>query len=333
MYDVAVVPLGASKKLGAVDLPAVFKALRRLQPDLIHTQDPRGRFLTYAIARALRIRTGHTFHMSPLFYASGPIKHRFFIAVEGIFDHLLSDGLLFVSANVRDLYDRHGILGDTYTAVIPNGLDLNIFAQIRAEQSQYRAALRNELHVSPETVVLASVGRLQKQKGFDYLIDALAHLVNSNETTKPFHVALIGDGEQRGPLEAQAHSVNVMDRITFLGWRSQSEVYRLLAGSDLFVLPSRFECFPYTLLEAVAVGLPTITTDVGGNAEIVLHERNGLVVPEGDVPRLSTAIHRLVENTKLREVFAARALADAKRFTIERMSASTAEFYRQVLGT
>ena len=79
MYDVAVVPLGASKKLGAVDLPAVFKELRRPQPDLTHTQDPRGRFLTYAIARALRIRTGHTFHMSPLFYASGPIKHRFFL--------------------------------------------------------------------------------------------------------------------------------------------------------------------------------------------------------------------------------------------------------------
>lgn len=332
-HNVVVIHLGSSKKLSAVDLPAVLRTLRRLRPDLIHTQDPRGRFLTYPFARALRIRTAHTFHMSPLFYGNGPLKHRAFVAVEGIYDHLMSDGLLFVSANVRDLYDRHGILGNTYTAVIPNGLDLNMFAPIRAEQTQHRAALRNELHVPPETVVLASVGRLHKQKGFDYLIDALARLMSSNETTKPFHIALIGDGEQREQLETQARAADVMDRISFLGWRSRSDVYRLLAGSDFFVLPSRFECFPYTLLEAVAVGLPVISTDVGGNAEIVLHERNGLVVPQGDVPALSTALNRLIEDTELRKVFAAQALADAERFTVEQMTTSTAKFYRQVLDS
>ena len=120
--------------------------------------------------------------------------------------------------------------------------------------------------------------------------------------------------------------------LTFLGWRDESEVHRFMAGADLLVFPSRLECFPYTLLEATGAGLPAVATDVGGNAEIVLHERNGLIVPAGDLPALASALDRLIRDPDLREKFRLNAFEDANRFTVANMVEQTAEFYKMILG-
>lgn len=223
------------------------------------------------------------------------------------------------------------MLGTTPFALVYNGLDVELLTPLLEQRTQLRRSLCDQLGVSPETILVAGVGRLHRQKAFDFLIEAVNHIVKS-KITEPFHVILVGDGKLRTSLESQAKALGVENHLTFLGWQDQAEAHRLLVASDLLTLPSRFECFPYSLLEAIAAGLPVVATDVGGNAEAVLHEHNGLVVPSGDVHALASALSRLIQDSTLREQFRAHYFENARRFTAANMANQTAAFLESILA-
>lgn len=151
--------------------------------------------------------------------------------------------------------------------------------------------------VEPEHVarrsgfVVGSLGRLHSQKGYDVLVDALARLDGVS-------AVLVGDGEERQLLEDRAAVAGVRDRLTIGGWVDDAR--RHLGSFDLFVLPSRFEAFPLTVLEAMLAGLPVVATDVGSVAEAVVGGSTGLLVPPGDVAALALAIERLRDDPGLR---------------------------------
>jgi len=162
-----------------------------------------------------------------------------------------------------------------------------------------RDVLRAELGLDGD--VLAFAGRLGPQKSLDVALDALALVPGVT-------LAVAGDGPDRTALERRARELGIDGRVRFLGSLPRGEVIRLFRAADASVLSSSWENFPHTVVEALAVGTPVISTDVGGVPEVVRDGENGLLVPAGDAAALAAAIERFFGDDELRERLAGAAV-------------------------
>lgn len=183
--------------------------------------------------------------------------------------------------------------------------------------SNQRQQWRNTFNVQGRTVVLF-IGRLVPVKGAHILIQACADLPN-------LLLVIIGDGPERAKLEQQALAFQVPT--LFLGERVGSAKDAWLHAADLLVLPSislpdgRTDSAPRVLLEAMAVGLPIIASEVGGNAEVIECGKNGLLIAPGDVASLRNAIQQLVSNAALRNSMGQWGQATVEQFTWDHLGA------------
>jgi len=137
------------------------------------------------------------------------------------------------------------------------------------------------------------VGRLAGVKGVPVLLDALARLQTRHSEMK---VTLIGDGPERAALEQAAHERALTIPVTFAGYKNQSEVADALAETDLFVLPSFAEGVPVVLMEAMAAGVPVVTTHIAGIPELVQDGVHGLLTHPGDATSLAGAMDALLDD-------------------------------------
>jgi glycosyltransferase involved in cell wall biosynthesis len=172
--------------------------------------------------------------------------------------------------------------------VIRNGVELSCPLRSRAE-------IRVELGLG-ESPVGIIVARLDRLKGHDVLLRALALL---QEKEIPFNTLIVGDGPEGDSLTRQASELRLgPDRVRFLGYRN--DITDLLAASDLFLLPSRTEGLPLSVLEAMAQRLPVIATPVGGIPEVVQEQRHGLFVPVDRPDALADAVAQIAKDQDLR---------------------------------
>ena len=155
-----------------------------------------------------------------------------------------------------------------------------------------RDELRAELALDGDVLVFA--GRLGPQKAVGVLLEALRHI---SDVT----LVIAGDGPERPTLERRVAELGLDTRVRFLGSVPRETVLRLFRASDASVLPSAWENFPHTVVEALAVGCPVIATAVGGVPEVVRDGENGLLVPPGDAAALADAIERFFGDATLRE--------------------------------
>jgi glycosyltransferase involved in cell wall biosynthesis len=172
--------------------------------------------------------------------------------------------------------------------------------------------------------VIGAIGRIEKQKGFDVLIHALAEIEHGS-------LVLVGGGSERSALEALARKVGVADRVIWTGWSEEARSF--LGSFDLFVLPSRFEGFPLALLEAMLARLAVVATEVGSVPEAVLDGETGLLVPPEDPGALARAIERLLADGDLRRRLGehGRKLV-LDRFTAAHMTRAFESLYEELLG-
>jgi GalNAc-alpha-(1->4)-GalNAc-alpha-(1->3)-diNAcBac-PP-undecaprenol alpha-1,4-N-acetyl-D-galactosaminyltransferase len=186
--------------------------------------------------------------------------------------------------------------------VIPNAID--------APTGDWPARERRQ---STGSLQLAAMGRLAPQKGFDLLIDAFAQAA---EDKPNWSLSILGEGSERRRLQEQIRERGLEGRVRLCGW--VSDPAPVLHNCDAFVLSSRFEGFPNALLEAMAIGLPSIAVDCpSGPSEIIRHEVDGLLVAAGNVSALSAAIHRLLSDDQLRGRLGAEAAHVVDRFSSE----------------
>jgi glycosyltransferase involved in cell wall biosynthesis len=170
---------------------------------------------------------------------------------------------------------------------------------------------------------VGGMGRLDRQKGFDVLVDALAMLSGVS-------AVVAGEGPERDALERRAHDRGVVDRLRLLPWTE--ETGPLLRALDLFVLPSRYEGLPLALLEAMAAGIPIVAADVGAVSEAVVAGTSGLLVPPDDPPALAAAIRQLLDDEAARKRLGAGAReAWRSQFTAERMQESYLDVFTGAL--
>ena len=175
------------------------------------------------------------------------------------------------------------------------------------EEARTRLGLEGAVLNQP---LLAFAGRLGPAKALDVALRALARVDGVG-------LVLAGDGPERARLEALAGELGLSGRVRFAGPLPREDVLGLFRAADAALLSSAWENFPHSVVEALAVGTPVISTAVGGVAEVVQDGVNGLLVPAGDVERLAQAIERLTGDRELRELLAAAAAPSVERLRPE----------------
>jgi glycosyltransferase involved in cell wall biosynthesis len=173
------------------------------------------------------------------------------------------------------------------------------------------------------------VANLRAEKGHDTLLAAVPRILARHPGAS---VTLVGDGPRREALETLARALGVSAAVHFLG--ECRDVAPVLAGHDLFVLPSRSEAFPNALIEAMATALPVVATSVGGIPEVVRSGENGLLVPPDDPPALADAIVALMDDPARAAALGRAARADVERhYTIDRMVEQFEQLYLAEIET
>jgi glycosyltransferase involved in cell wall biosynthesis len=202
-----------------------------------------------------------------------------------------------------DLRERTGLPADRI-AVIPNGIDTAAADRALAAAGE---AARAGLGLSHADLVVASIGRLHRQKGFDVLLEAFRPLALAHPRGR---LIIAGEGPERAALEEKAAALGIAGRVLFTG--AVSSPWNVLAAADIFVLPSRYEGMPNALLEAMAAALPVVATGVGAVPEMIEDSRQGFVVPPQDPQAIAAALDRLSWSPDLRKEMGRRGRETAK---------------------
>ena len=234
---------------------------------------------------------------------------------------LRRDRVTAVCDFVAEALRRRERIAGRNVRLIRNGIDWQ-----RYDRSGCREALARELGASPQDPLLIQVARLRPVKDHATSLRALALLRRCHPTAR---LLLVGDGPETARVQELAHSLGIASAVHLLGLRE--DVPDLLASSDVFVLSSVSEAASLSILEAMAAGLPVAATDVGGNAEIVLHGRTGLLSPRGDAAALASHLSTLLDRADLRRQFGQAARQRIReRFDQQSMHRQIVELYHTI---
>lgn len=165
-----------------------------------------------------------------------------------------------------------------------------------AERDSARQAIRRELRIDKNDLIVGMVCRLVGQKGVGYGLRAFSQVARSFPTAR---LVIAGDGPLRRSLESQVRSLGLQERVQFLGWRDDGP--RLMAAFDVLLVPSLWEGFGLVILEAMAQRVPTIGSDVSAIPEIIIQGETGLLVPPKDIDKLAEALTLLLSDHALRQ--------------------------------
>jgi glycosyltransferase involved in cell wall biosynthesis len=291
----------------------------RVRPDVVHSHSSKAGAVA-RLARLIRPRTPALY--TPHGYAMAGFFHR----VERVVYREAERGLGLLTSRVLAVCEAEARLARTVTAarrvrVVHNGVDVPAVAG--GELDERVAALRSR---GP---VVCTVCQLRPGKGVETLLDAWPAVAAAQPGAQ---LAIAGDGSLRGTLEQRVEALGVASSVHFLG--EHADPIAVVRGADVFVLASWFEAFPYVILEAMALRLSIVASDVGGVAEAIESGRSGLLVPARRPAALSSALSELLGDGELRERLAAAALETVeRRFSTESMVSGAIGVYEDALGS
>jgi glycosyltransferase involved in cell wall biosynthesis len=212
--------------------------------------------------------------------------------------------------------------------VVRNGIALSQ----HGDESRQRESLRREFGVPLDAFVIGSVGRYASEKCYSKMVEAFAAFLGALEDqVVSLSLVLVGDGPDRPAIEASVAAHGLEGRVTLTGMTDR--VADWLSVMDVFALSSMTEGTSITLLEAAALGLPLVVTDVGGNREVLDQGNAGLIVPYDDAPAMAGAFLGLYRGAELRYTLGLAAGQYVKgKYGIETMLEQYEAIYREALG-
>lgn len=214
--------------------------------------------------------------------------------------------------------------------VILHGVDTDIF-----RPAPDRAALRREVGLDPDAVLIGCFGRVRAQKGVDLLVRAGLDLLPSRPRVQMIFTGRITPDNRAfaDDLQARIRAAGLSDRIRFLGELPWDQVVRHYQALDLFAAPARWEGFGLTPLEAMACAVPTVAARVGAYETLICDGITGSLVPCDDVPALTAALARWLDDDAARQVAGQAARAHVvQNHAIEGEARALVQVYRDLLG-
>jgi glycosyltransferase involved in cell wall biosynthesis len=284
--DIPISSLGM--KRGVPDPRAMLgliKELRSFQPDIVHCHMPQANLL----ARAVRpfqpfpvlISTLHNLTMERINGGSGR-----FLELAHSWTERYCDLTTVICTPAVKSYIDCGAVDAKKIAVMYNGVNTQTFTSDPLTRRQ----IRRDLQLEDKFTWLA-IGRFERAKAYPNLIRAFAQAARGSK--RELTLLICGRGSLEEEVRAQVRACGLQDLVKFLGVRR--DIPAVMNAADGFVMSSYLEGLPMVLLQASSVGMPIVTTDVGGNAEVVIDGVNGLVVPPGDDAALATAMKRILD--------------------------------------
>ncbi len=293
VQPVVIRELGPRIQLGRdfLALGKLVRLLGRLRPDLVHTHTAKAGALGRVAARLAGVPIiVHTFHGHVLEGYFSPSRTRLFLQIERALARI-THRIITVSPRVRHDLLAKGIGRPEQVEVVPLGLDLARFQHGPVSPPR----LREKLAIPPDAPLLGIVGRLVPIKDHPTLFQALALLQTHGPAP---HLIVAGDGERREALKRLAQDLGLASRIHFLGWRNDLEA--ILGELDVVICCSKNEGTPVALIEAMAAGVPVLSTDVGGVGDLIVHGETGWLVPSGNPSALARGIRELLADPEPR---------------------------------
>jgi starch synthase (maltosyl-transferring) len=306
---IPVVCLGARRPTDLGILPRLYRELRRFRPRILQTM----LFHANIAGRLIGWLAGVEFCVSGIRVAER--RSRWPLRIDRWTDRFVKVHVC-VSRAVRDFCVDVAGLSNHKLVVIPNGVDVASFAE--AEPLDLTT-----LGIPAGARVVAVVGRLDPQKGLEYLIEAAALIAPQHHDV---HFLLVGDGPERDNLIRRVAEHDLADRIHFAGWRA--DVPRILAAAYCLVLPSLWEGMPNVVLEAMAAGIPVLATRVEGVGELVIPEETGVLVPPASASALAKGLECLLnDEARAKKLGRAGRLRAESQFSWDAVASAYHELY------
>jgi len=282
--------------------PSLERWLRDREPDVVHTHSGAWLKAVRAARRGTVRCVVHTEHglFDPEPWYGGALRRR---------AARYTDCVVAVSDPLHAMLTRRDGLDPEQVRVIPNGVDINRFAP-----APRTGDLHRRLGIDDSTFLIGAVGRLAPVKNHAMLLEAFA-LLGAHQPNAA--LVIIGDGTCRAALQEHISSHGLTGRAFLLG--EAPDVATLYRDLDLFVLSSRHEGMPMSVLEAMASGVPVVSTSVGGVPDLLAHGRLGWLAPSDDAVALGEAMNAAIEDEDHRRTVA----LEARSEVIERYSEDT----------
>lgn len=305
--------LGIIKKLSEI--------IKKEDIDIVHTHGVRanlvGRLAAKLAKRKIIVTTEHS-----LLAKDYP---KFFSRVANTLIEKISrrfaTHFIAVSSGLKEALLKQGISSNKIT-VVYNGLNPDDFISHKPANFW-----RKKLNLTDEVPVVAMVGRLHPVKGHKFFLESASYLLKKKPQVR---FLVVGDGPERKMLEEYVDSLGITDKVLFMGF--VSEVAEVLPSIDVLVVPSLWEGFGLTALEAMVAGVPVLASSVGGLPEVVEHGKTGYLVPPGDAKALANGIEWMLEHPKEIKKMSKNAYQVLQeKFTSKVMASKTEELYVKLL--
>lgn len=331
-----------------VSLWKVYRLMRDFSPDVVHTHTAKAgtigrgaaflyRWLSWRtlIGRPRALKVVHTFHGHVFHSYYGAAKTRVFLTIERLLARFATDRIVTISdQQFHEINEKFSVGRAEQFRVIPLGIDLS---QFEASPST-RAVLRNEIATSDDEIIVGFVGRLTAIKNIPLLLDAAA-AIKRDASSPRMRFVIIGDGELRDELESTAKELGIESSVTFLGNRTDVSV--LLPGMDIIALTSANEGTPLSLIEAMAAGVPFVSTAVGGVVDLAGDKvmsgdgfdicSRGIATTPGSSEAFAKALIHLAKDEKLRNKLALNGREFVvTNYSTERLVSDIKRLYREL---
>ncbi len=300
-----------------------YRQIRRIigqwRPQVIHSHSSKAGFLARMAARSARCANLYTPHCFAFQMRVGQRKQWMYRTLERLAGRH-TDWLVLPCESQRQIALEARVVPPEKIAIIATGVRPGDY---QSEAEAYE--VRERLGVAESCLALGTVAALTPQKGHGYLLDAFAEASRDTEAV----LLLAGTGEEYAALVEQAEGLGIAGKVRFLGQRD--DVGDVLRALDVFVLPSLWEGLPYGLLEAMAAGVPVVTTDIPGNADLIDGRTNGWLAAPASAGSLAAALREAMSDAaeRARRASAAKQLVET-HYTLDGMIAGYAELYARV---
>ena len=273
---------------------ALFKILRHEKFDVVQSMTPKAGLLTALAGFAARIPTRIHWFTGQVWTTKSGFSRRFLKSLDRT-TAALSTHLLVDSHSQKQFLERNRVAKSTKMNVLGHGSTRGVDCeQFRMDLSRSNV-VRRQLNIPNGDKIILFVGRLNREKGVQHLLDAFCLLpANLNA-----HLVLVGADEEGFLESSRKCNNNLFTNIIYVGY--QTNVLDYLIDADIFVLPSYREGLPISLLEACAVGLPIIGTEINGIIDVVENGVNGILVPAANTEELFEALYTLLSDMELRK--------------------------------
>jgi glycosyltransferase involved in cell wall biosynthesis len=309
--------------------------IKDFKPDIVHTHAAKAGAVGRLAARHAGVPIIlHTFHGHVFHSYFSPAKTKMFLAIEKYLARYSTKIIALSPKQLLELTDEFNIAAKSKFEVVNLGFDLQRFAENKEEK---RKAFRAEYNIQDDEIAIGIVGRLVPIKNHSLFLNGLKKL--SENTDKKIRAFIIGDGELRSSIEAEATALGIpfsavkqnSSLLTFTSWIKDVSVCN--AGLDVIALTSNNEGTPVSLIEAQAAGKPIVSTKVGGIEDIVEEGKTALLCPKQDVDAFAKALTMLVNDDNLRKAMSSEGSGYAlNQFSYKRLCADMTKLYNSLLN-